>query len=230
MNTKNIFTKTLYIILISITLLTNSASASIIFESSSIDGGISYFGGSDTSKYFERSFFPSTADSGSEQLQAFNGDLLNQLTWNIKGNSATIKSTMTTIPEASEAWVLASFSFRVQGAPVNYSLETSVDMINTRFMRTPEGSYIHECLSPGCDYDHLWPGKTTGTLYEGYTYALEFSPHSFAEKTQHSEFLFQVPEPPVLIILTLAFFTLIFKKAAIENMNRVRKLNKPLQK
>jgi hypothetical protein len=66
---------------------------------------------------------------------------------------------MTTIPVDSSAWVGASFAFRVEGAPVNYRLETSVDIINTHFMRYPEGSHFYECLSLGCDFDWLYAGK-----------------------------------------------------------------------
>ncbi|PKH03716.1 hypothetical protein CXF72_04855 [Psychromonas sp. MB-3u-54] len=224
MNGKNIFIKNIYISLILLSLLSSSASASIIFLSSRVDGGIGYGGGSDPSTGFDRGFgVQSGADRGAAQLQAFNYDLFNQITWRIKDYGVTIRSTMTAIPEDSYAWGESHFSFRVQGAPVNYSLEASVDMINTRFMRYPDGSNFHECLSLGCDYDWLKAGKTTGTLSEGYIYALEFSPSHFAGGPQHSEFLLQVPEPPALIILTVAFFALIFKQKSIENMQMVRK-------
>jgi hypothetical protein len=208
MNAKNIFIKTPCMTLILMVLLTSSASASIVFLSSRVDGGIDYSGGSYPSMSFYRGFnFQTGADRGAAQLQAFNYDLYNQMTWRIKDYGVTIRSTMMTPPEDSNAWGESYFTFRVEGAPVNYRLEASVDMINTRFMRYPDGSHFHECLSPGCEFDWLLAGKTTGILSEGYTYALEFSP-SLSGDNQNLEFLLQVPEPPVLIILALAFLSL----------------------
>ncbi|WP_028865788.1 hypothetical protein [Psychromonas aquimarina] len=223
MNIKNIFIKTPCMALILLILLTTSSSASIIFLSSRVDGGIGYSGNSDPSTGFDRGFdFQTGVDRGAAQLQAFNYDLYNQMTWRIKDYGVTIKSTMTTIPENTHAWGESHFTFRVQGAPVKYTLEASVDMINTRFMRYPDGSHFHECLSPGCEFDWLRAGKTTGMLSEGYIYALEFSP-SHTGDAQSSEFLLQVPEPPAVVILMLAFFAVIFKKTSIENVNTSRK-------
>lgn len=223
MNVKNIFIKIPCMALISLMLLMSYASASIIFVSSQIDGGIGYSGGSYSSTGFDHSFNSQTdTDRGEAQVQAFNYDLYNQLTWRVRGYGVTIRSKITTIPDDTHAWAESSFAFRIQGSPVNYSIETSAYMINTRFMGYSDLTHERECLSLGCERDGLSAGKTTGTLSEGYTYVLDFSP-SLTGNDKNAEFLLQVSEPPQIILLTLAFLAVIFRQKLIGNVNAVSK-------
>ncbi len=169
----------------------SSLHASIVFQGGGVDGGLAPAGEPGVS--FDYQLVDAT---GYEFVEIESLAMYNFLQWNFSESAVTIVSEMSGGPGTSDiAWVTASWTFQVNDAPVDFRIDASVDLINTRFMKVVDGG--HECLSPGCEFDWLYAGTTVGTLLPGYQYVMEFQPAVFG----NSSFRFQVPEPSTILLM-----------------------------
>ena len=188
-------------------LFSFSTHATIVFQGGWVDGGLAPEGMLGTSFGFQ-----SPGTTGSEFVEIESLGMYNSLHWDFSSNAVSISSEMSGGTGLNDfAWVQANWAFAVTDNPVNYTLDASVDLINTRFMRSVSGG--HECLSPGCDFDWLYAGSTTGILEPGYIYVLELQPSVVGP----SSFRLQVPEPATLGLMSLGLLGLGFmgrKKSA----------------
>ncbi len=173
-------------------LFSGTASAILIFEGGRVELSLDP-DGAPPSVISDFSVSPVGAMSLSDPAYG----MFNTLSWSFDEPGAVVVSSMLSSGGGSIVHTEATWYFTIEDGPVQYWIDASTDLVNTRFFGYVPGTMIHECLSPGCDSDWLWAGSHTGMIEPGYRYVLELQPGV----DDFSLFTFRVPEPGTLGLL-----------------------------
>ncbi len=178
-------------------VLTSSASAGLVYHCcNTVEGGLTDPAGPGTT-------FTAPGQNGHESLETPEGGV-NNLRWAINEGSFVVN--WQAAGGAGFAFVQTSWFFSVVGDPVDFVIESSQLLINTRlYEAVPGGSNV--CISLGCETDNLLPGTQSGTLGPG-DYVFEFTP----SVQTNTSFLLTVPEPSSLTLLVMALAGFQFRK------------------